>query len=91
MTACIALRKDVYYVRLTYYDFKRQRKDKWVSTGLSGKEAKRKAEAMIDSFIEKYNLLSQINFCLKNELRTSFKLISRKQELVSSYVKLLHS
>ena len=34
MTACIALRKDVYYVRLTYYDNKHQRKDKWVSTGL---------------------------------------------------------
>ena len=57
MTACIALRKDVYYVRLTYYDNKHQRKDKWVSTGLSGKGAKRKAEAMVDALIEKYSYL----------------------------------
>ena len=57
MTACIALRKDVYYVRLTYYDNKHQRKDKWVSTGLSGKGAKRKAEAMINALIEKYSYL----------------------------------
>lgn len=57
MTGCLALRKDVYYVRLTYYDNKHQRKDKWVSTGLSGTGAKRKAEAMIDSLIEKYSYL----------------------------------
>ena len=57
MTGCIALRKDVYYVRLTYYDNRHQRKDKWVSTGLSGKGAKRKAEAMINSLIEKYSYL----------------------------------
>ena len=59
MTGCVALRKDVYYVRLTYYDNKHQRKDKWISTGLSGKGAKRKAEAMITTLIEKYSYLEK--------------------------------
>ena len=45
MTGCIALRKDVYYVRLTYYDSRQKRKEKWVSTGLSGRGAKQKATA----------------------------------------------
>ena len=30
MTGCVALRKDVYYVRLTYYDKNHYRKDKWI-------------------------------------------------------------
>ena len=59
MTGCIALRKDVYYVRLTYYDRDHQRKDKWVSTGFSGRGAKQKATAMIQSFIEKYSYLEK--------------------------------
>ena len=59
MTGCVALRKDVYYVRLTYYDRGRKRKDKWVSTGLSGRGAKQKATAMIDSLIEKYSYLEK--------------------------------
>jgi len=59
MTGCVALRKDVYYVRLTYYDRNRKRKDKWVSTGLSGRGAKQKATAMIDSLIEKYSYLEK--------------------------------
>ena len=42
MTGCVALRKDIYYVRLTYYDKNHKRKDKWVSTGLSGRGAKQK-------------------------------------------------
>lgn len=28
MTGCVALRKDVYYVRLTYYDREHKRNDK---------------------------------------------------------------
>ena len=52
MTGCVALRKDIYYVRLSYYNLDLVRKDKWISTGLSGKGAKRRAEAMIDSLIE---------------------------------------
>ena len=59
MTGCVALRKDVYYVRLTYYDKNHYRKDKWVSTGLSGRGAKQKATAMIDSLIEKYSYLEK--------------------------------
>ena len=43
MTGCVALRKDVYYVRLSYYDKDHIRKDKFVSTGLSGRGAKQKA------------------------------------------------
>ena len=46
MTGCVALRKEVYYVRLTYYDNRQKRKEKWVSTGLSGRRAKQKATAI---------------------------------------------
>ena len=59
MTGCIAIRKDVYYVRLTYYDRDHNRKEKWISTGLSGRGAKQKATAMIDSMIEKYKYLEK--------------------------------
>ena len=59
MTGCIALRKDIYYVRLTYYDKNHKRKDKWVSTGLSGRGANQKATAMIQSLIEKYSYLEK--------------------------------
>ena len=59
MNGCIAKRKDVYYVRLTYYDKHHERKEKWVSTGLSGRGAKKKATAMIDSMIEKYSYLEK--------------------------------
>ena len=59
MPGCIALRKDVYYVRLTHYDKNHYRKDKWISTGLSGRGAKQKATAMIQSLIEKYSYLEK--------------------------------
>lgn len=59
MTGCITLRKDVYYVRLSYYDKEHKRKDKFISTGLSGRGAKQKATAMIDSLIEKYSYLEK--------------------------------
>ena len=65
MTGCIAQRKDVYYVRLTYYDKTHKRKDKWVSTGLSGRGAKQKAIAMINSFIEKYSYLERVSILPK--------------------------
>ena len=57
MTGCIVLRKDIYYIRLTYYDKNHHRKDKWVTTGLSGRGAKQKAAAMIPGMIEKYSYL----------------------------------
>ena len=47
MNGCIAIRKDVYYVRLTYYDRDHNRKEKWISTGLSGRGAKQKATANV--------------------------------------------
>ena len=59
MTGCVALRKNVYYIRLTYYDKNHNRKDKWVTTGLSGRGAKQKATAMIESMIEKYSYLEK--------------------------------
>ena len=59
MTGCVAQRKDVYYVRLVYYDKNHYRKEKWISTGLSGRGAKQKATAMIDSMIEKYSYLEK--------------------------------
>ena len=57
MTGCVVLRKDIYYIRLTYYDKNHHRKDKWVTTGLSGRGAKQKATAMIPGMIEKYSYL----------------------------------
>ena len=57
MTGCVALRRDTYYVRLSYYDRDGKRKDKWVSTGFSGRGAKQKAAAMIEPLIEKYRHL----------------------------------
>lgn len=59
MTGCVAQRKDIYYVKLTYYDKNHYRKEKWISTGLSGRGAKQKATAMIDSMIEKYSYLEK--------------------------------
>lgn len=59
MTGCIALRNDVYYVRLSYYDKDHKRRDKFISTGLSGRGAKQKATAMIESLIEKYKFLEK--------------------------------
>ena len=59
MNGCVALRKDTYYVRLTYYDKNHCRKEKWISTGLYGRGAKQKATAMIDSMIEKYSYLEK--------------------------------
>lgn len=59
MTGCVALRKDVYYVRLSYYDKDHKRKDKFISTGFSGRGAKQKATAMIESLIEKYKYLEK--------------------------------
>ena len=59
MTGCVALRNDVYYVRLSYYDRDHKRKDKWISNGLSGRGAKQKATAMIESLIEKYKFLEK--------------------------------
>ena len=46
MTGCVTLRKDIYYVRLSYYDKDHIRKDKFVSTGISGRGAKQKAIAI---------------------------------------------
>ena len=59
MNGCVAQRKDIYYIRLTYYDKKHNRKEKWVTTGLSGRGAKQKATAMIQSMIDKYSYLEK--------------------------------
>ena len=59
MTGCVALRNGVYYVRLSYYDKNHKRKDKFISTGFSGRGAKKKATAMIDSMVEKYSYLEK--------------------------------
>ena len=60
MTGCVALRKDVYFVRLSYYDTDHMRKDKFVSTGLSGRGAKQKATAMIDSLFSVDQVLTAL-------------------------------
>ena len=59
MTGCVALRNDVYYVRLSYYDKNHKRRDKFISTGFSGRGAKKKATAMIEQLIEKYKYLEK--------------------------------
>ena len=51
MTGCVALRKDVYYVRLSYYDKDHIRKDKFISTGLSSRGAKQKATASVGGIL----------------------------------------
>ena len=45
MTGCVALRNDVYYVRLSYYDRDHKSRDKFVSTGFSGRGAKQKSQS----------------------------------------------
>ena len=59
MTGCVAERNGVYYVRLSYYDRNHKRRDKFISTGLSGRGAKKKATAMIEQLIEKYKYLEK--------------------------------
>lgn len=45
MTGCVALRNDVYYMWLSYYDKDHKRRDKFGSTGHSGREAKQKSQS----------------------------------------------
>ncbi len=59
MTGCVAIRNGVYYVRLSYYDKQHKRKDKFISTGFSGRGAKQKATAMIEPLIEKHKHLEK--------------------------------
>ena len=59
MTGCVAERNGVYYVRLSYYDRNHKRRDKFISTGHSGRGAKKKATAMIEQLIEKYKYLEK--------------------------------
>lgn len=59
MTGYVAERNGVYYVRLSYYDRNHKRRDKFISTGLSGRGAKKKATAMIEQLIEKYKYLEK--------------------------------
>ena len=57
MTGCTYLRGDIYYIRIKYYDSSGKLKEKWVSTGLSGKGAKHKAELMIDDVLSAHAYL----------------------------------
>ena len=59
MTRCVAERNGVYYIRLSYYDRNHKRRDKFISTGLSGRGAKKKATAMIEQLIDKYKYLEK--------------------------------
>lgn len=59
MTGCVAERNGVYYIRLSYYDRNHKRRDKFISTGLSGRGGKKKATAMIEQLIEKYKYLEK--------------------------------
>lgn len=59
MTGCVAERNGVYYVRLSYYDRNHKRRDKFISTGLSGRGAKKRATAMVEQLIEKYKYLEK--------------------------------
>ena len=92
MTGCVALRKDVYYVRLSYYDKDHIRKDKFVSTGLSGRGAKQKATAMIDSLIEKYSYLEKSDHpAMQKGLFTRLRERDMDTEALRKRHKLLHS
>ena len=65
MTGCVAERNGVYYVRLSYYDKNHKRRDKFISTGLSGRGAKKKTTAMIEQLIEKYKYLEKSDHPVK--------------------------
>ena len=61
MTGCVYLRGDVYYIRIKYTDPTGKLKEKWVSTGLRGRGAKRQAQLMIDDILAKHSICSPLN------------------------------
>ena len=59
MTGCVFQRGDIYYIRLKYQDFTGKLKEKWASTGLRGRGAKRQAQQMIDQIMKDYAYLER--------------------------------
>ena len=59
MTGFIFQRNGVYYVRLKYTDFTGHPKEKWVSTGMKGRGAKRLAQQKLDQIIREYAYLER--------------------------------
>lgn len=57
MTGSLQIKKDKFYVVLSYKDINGKFKTKWISTGLETKNNKRKAEQMIPTMILDYSFL----------------------------------
>ena len=50
-------RGEIYYIRIKYQDFTGKQKEKWVSTGLKGRGAKRQAQQMLDQVLKDHAYL----------------------------------
>ena len=57
MTGCVQQRGEIYYIRIKYQDFAGRQKEKWVSTGLKGRGAKRQAQQMLDKVLKDHAYL----------------------------------
>jgi len=57
MTGCVQQRGEIYYIRIKYQDFTGKQKEKWVSTGLKGRGAKRQAQQMLDQVLKEHAYL----------------------------------
>ncbi len=57
MTGCLQIKKDMYYIVLNTYE-NGKRKQRWISTGLSAKGNKRKAEQLLREALHEYELKS---------------------------------
>ena len=72
MTGCVYLRGDVYYIRIKYTDPTGKLKEKWVSTGLRGRGAKRQAQLMIDDILAKHSYLEGSKLSERSMLFTDY-------------------
>ena len=57
MTGCVQQRGEIYYIRIKYQDFAGRQKEKWVSTGLKGRGARRQAQQMLDQVLKDHAYL----------------------------------
>lgn len=72
MTGCVYLRGDVYYIRIKYTDPTGKLKEKWISTGLRGRGAKRQAQLMIDDILMKHAYLEGSKLSERSMLFTDY-------------------
>ena len=61
VTGSVQKKNSKWYIVLNLYDTKGQRKLKWINTKLDIRGNKKKAEAMLEEELDKYNSLKQTN------------------------------